>query len=336
MSGHIQIQVKDESSEKKYFTQLPNILLRMGFSPYVITYYLVLKSIAGISPTKTCFMCQSEIADMVGCTPRHLRKMDAILEKSYAELGGKPLIIVKRQTNDKGEKMTNAISIVDIWVESITAFEKKITKIQEKKSTTKKVIKKIISAEPRSAPAEPRSAPAEPRSDIIRTIEKEISKKNENNNVRNRSSDISEPTVLFDPETFKLPNGDGLSLRMKRSFTKYSREDRQKLHANVAYFQKVVQKGAKITNYEAYLQRCINENYAQKGENSWQNQTYARFIKEEYNLHKMEILNTVVRFKRSEKEPYESISFKLPHLSFADSLEKYIEKHGEKNAYYEK
>lgn len=336
MSDHIQVHVAEESSEKRYFTQVPNILLRMGFSPYVITYYLVLKSIADISNIKTCFMCQQEIADMVGCSTRHIRTMDAILEKPYAEFGGKPLIVVTRQTNEKGEKMTNMIKIVDIWVESITAFEKELAKPRvkkERKSNKKREIKKIISPERSSAPPERGSAPPEHGSDIIRTIEEEIPKKNENNNVRDRSSDISGDIVLFDAKAFTLPNGNKLSLRMQRSIAKYSREDKQKLYSNISYFQDKVRKGVIFDNPEAYLQKCINENYAQKETNVWQNQTYAKFIKEEYNLRGMQILETVVRFKRSEKEPYESLSFRLPHLSFADSLEKYIKKNGEKHAY---
>lgn len=144
-----------------------------------------------------------------------------------------------------------------------------------------------------------------------------------------RSLDENSSIVSFDPETFRLPNGKPLSLRMKQAIAKYSNEDRQRLIANICYFQEQVKKGHPMNNPEAYLQNCIKYNYAQKETNAWQNRMYAIWAKEEYKLRKLEILKTVVRFKRSEFEPPESISFSLPPESFILALERYIENNKE-------
>lgn len=146
-----------------------------------------------------------------------------------------------------------------------------------------------------------------------------------------RSFYEQESIVSFDPETYRFPDGTSISLRMQRSIAKYSPEDRQKLQANVFYFEEQIRKGYAIkTSYEAYLQHCIKKDYASALNIRDRNRLYAQFIKEEYKLYGLNILKTVVQFKRSEKEPFESVSYSLPPETFENALEQYINKNKEK------
>lgn len=159
----------------------------------------------------------------------------------------------------------------------------------------------------------------------IRNDKKEICKRNDINVNEDRSSYQDSEIVLFDPKTFRLPNGENLSIRMQRSLEKYSNEDKAKLNANVCYFLKMVKKGVKMDNPEAYLQNCIKMNYAQKATNSFQNEIYAKFMKVEHKMRGITILKTVVQLKKNYNEPPQSLSYTLPPSSFAAALNNYIE-----------
>lgn len=144
-----------------------------------------------------------------------------------------------------------------------------------------------------------------------------------------RSSHTLDSIVPFDPETYVLPNGEKLSLKMRRSLAKYSGKDRQKLHANVAYFHEQIAKGKKWDNPEAYLQSCIKNNYAQSANNAWQNKLYATWMKEEHQMSSLTILKTVVQMKKNSSEPADSLSFSLSQEAFSEALDNFIRNHKE-------
>jgi len=112
-----QIEIEDLSTEKKFFTQIPNIIYKMGLGPYVVAYYCLLKAIAG--ETGACFISQKNICDMLGCSERQIRLMNAFMSQPFAILGGKPLIKIKHRTDKNGGKTTNLIQITDIWLENV-------------------------------------------------------------------------------------------------------------------------------------------------------------------------------------------------------------------------
>lgn len=144
---------------------------------------------------------------------------------------------------------------------------------------------------------------------------------------QDRSFFEQDSIVSFDPQTYQFPDGSGISKQMQNAIAKYSPDDRIKLQANVFYFEDQLRKGAKPKgSYEKMLQGFIKHNYAQSMSNASRNKLYAQFVKEEYKLHKMNILKTVVQFKRSDNEPYESVSFSLPTETFEATLENYINK----------
>lgn len=155
MSDDQEIHVEDLCTEKQYFSQIPNIIHRMGLGCYVVAYYCLLKSIA--REKSTCYMKQKNIAKMLGCSDRQIRIMNNIMTQEFEILGGKPLIKIKHRKDSSGENLPNIIQVVDIWVENITAIQK----LEEES----KDIKEKFSAELRSGGAEYGSGGAEPGAD---------------------------------------------------------------------------------------------------------------------------------------------------------------------------
>lgn len=322
MSTEQEIQIEDLSNDKSYFTQIPNIIYRMGLGPYVIAYYSILKSIAG--DRATCFMSQKNLALLVGCSDKQISLMNKFMSKPFEILNGKSLIRLKTQKKN-GEYLPNIIQVVDIWSEnmSVIGSKKTIPNTPMPKKVSK--FKKNIPSEPSSPPREPGSPPREPGSDKEETIEEDLSNNNDINVNLDRSSYICDSIVSFDASTYVLPNGKNLSLQMQRSIAKYSEDELYKLRSNIAYFEDQVKKGIKPNDtYEKWLQACIKYDYASKQNNSDQNKLYATFIKEEYKLSNLTILKTVLQMRKNAIEPPHSISFSLPVKTFTDALDNFI------------
>ena len=160
MSDDQEIHVEDLCTEKKYFSQIPNIIHRMGLGCYIVAYYCLLKSIAG--DKNSCYMSQKNIASLLGCSTRQIRLMNDFMAKPFAILSGKPLIKVTHRKDENNESIPNLIQVVDIWVENVMALGSKTpipkTPMKQKLST----IKEKFSPEPYSAPPEPGAIPPEP------------------------------------------------------------------------------------------------------------------------------------------------------------------------------
>ena len=157
------------------------------------------------------------------------------------------------------------------------------------------------------------------------TIIKDL-KDNDNVRDRDRSFENLESIVSFDPETYLLPNGKSLTLRCQRAFKKYYGPDRAKLLANIEYFEEQMKKsGCSIADQEKYLQKCINQNYAGKEVNRWQNRMYAEVMKEESKLYKFQILKTCIQFYK-EGKLNDSVSFDLPVNTFSDIIDANVKK----------
>ena len=138
-------------------------------------------------------------------------------------------------------------------------------------------------------------------------------------------------TAFFNPRSYRLRNGEPLSLRTQNAFCKYSPNEQERLLANVQYYEEYVDSGGHIKRtHEAFLQHCINEDRAMKKDNSDKNDLYARFMKSEYEAYGIEILQTVVKLKKSEREEPHQISKELPPTTFSNIIENYI------NTYYPK
>ena len=112
MSNNQEVQVEDLSTEKKYFSQIPNIIHKMGLGCYIVAYYCLLKSIAG--DKNTCFMSQKNLSNLLGCSDRQIRLMNDFMSKPFQILGGKPLIKITQRKDENGEILPNLVQIIDI------------------------------------------------------------------------------------------------------------------------------------------------------------------------------------------------------------------------------
>jgi hypothetical protein len=136
-------------------------------------------------------------------------------------------------------------------------------------------------------------------------------------------------TAFFNPRSYKLRDGQPLSIRMQNSICKYSENERKRALANVQYYEEYVDSGQTIkTEHERFLQYCIRDDLAMKKENCGRNDLLARVMKEEYRMNEMEILAKSIRIKKSDHEEPISISKELPHQTFTNILDNYI------NTYY--
>jgi len=146
-------------------------------------------------------------------------------------------------------------------------------------------------------------------------------------NAKPSSSSQAQSAVLFDPVTFRLENGMPLSPRTRQAFAKYKGKDLEKLLANVHYYQHKARTSIKpIDNHERYLQNCVNKNYADGWDGEFRNKLYAETMKGTYNLKDLVIKKTVINFDLKDGQGTQSVSLRLPHSTFTDILDKYIEK----------
>lgn len=141
-----------------------------------------------------------------------------------------------------------------------------------------------------------------------------------------RSFDKSSSTVSFDAETYIFPDGSKISQRMKNCIAKYSPKDREKLRANIFYLESQIEKGIKPKeSYEQWLQGCIKYDYAAKDDLAERNRMYALFMRDVHNLRGIGVMKTVVKLNNFTNEPPKSITLSLPHDSFCDIIDLYVQ-----------
>lgn len=129
----------------------------------------------------------------------------------------------------------------------------------------------------------------------------------------------------FDVYTYKLRNGLELSLRTQRSWAKYKNQDRKNLVSAIQYYEQQFDKGKQIPNHEAYIQKAHKEGYAIKQDNKEINTLWVKYMKEEYDLIKLEILKSYIVLDRglaSQKE----ISLNINNSTFSNILDDYIKR----------
>ncbi len=135
----------------------------------------------------------------------------------------------------------------------------------------------------------------------------------------------NQSTVLFNPKEYVLQNGEKLTLRTARAFDKYSGKSKERLIANVKWYESQCQKGVEPkTTHEKFLQWAINSNMASSETFLWQNEIYAKVMKEQYNLRGLNILKTCVHVNKFNGNRPESIDLRINPECFAEMLKDYI------------
>ncbi len=113
--------IKDESSNHKYRTELPNLIYEIGLTPALIGVYSALKRAAG--DNGQCTKSEKTLSNKLFISKKTLHGLIVQLCEVNSFLG-KSLIILTNRFSEHGDKDTNAITIVDIWPENYSFFTK--------------------------------------------------------------------------------------------------------------------------------------------------------------------------------------------------------------------
>ncbi len=138
--------VDEETTDHKYRTEIPNIVMEMleleFLSPYDLVVYTVLKKIAGDHGKSTCSI--PTLSKKCGCSENRVRDSLKNLEK-HIEFIKLPLIRVYEEFDEKGSAAPNKITIVDIWRKNGDYYKEKYPLKKELDGSNKqpRVIKKF-------------------------------------------------------------------------------------------------------------------------------------------------------------------------------------------------
>ncbi len=115
--------LKDENQDHKYFCILQNILSYIGLNAYERSLYWAIKESCG--GTGICTKSHETLCQMSGMGLTKLKETIKSLSLINVLLG-KPLIIVTARFKESGDKAPNEITLVDLWVDNISHFQKNI------------------------------------------------------------------------------------------------------------------------------------------------------------------------------------------------------------------
>lgn len=116
-----EIEIKDESSNHIYRTELPNIIFEIGLPPQLIGVYATIKRAAG--DNGYCSKSEKHLAEPLSITSKTLRSHISQLEEINPFLK-KPLLKIKKRVSEHGDRDTTLITIVDIWPDNYKFFTK--------------------------------------------------------------------------------------------------------------------------------------------------------------------------------------------------------------------
>lgn len=112
-------RVTDEGNPRKYRTEIPNIVLTLGLTPYELTLYVHLKRTAGADGI--CWKSTATLARETGMSSGMISKAKLSLQRVIEPLT-KPLIIVSDEVNQKGGKPNHSITVTDVWLQNMAHF----------------------------------------------------------------------------------------------------------------------------------------------------------------------------------------------------------------------
>jgi Helix-turn-helix domain len=111
--------IKDESSNHKYRTELPNLIFELGLSPTAFCLYSAIKRCAG--DVGICTRSTTNLAKLANMSPRTLqRTLPELLEIN--KFIKKSLVNLTPRISDCGDQDTNELTINDIWPENAQYF----------------------------------------------------------------------------------------------------------------------------------------------------------------------------------------------------------------------
>lgn len=114
-----QYEIKDQSSNHHYRTELPNIIFDIGLSPQLLGIYSFIKRCAG--DHGKCMRSHGTISKQLNISRKTLIKFLNELSEVNPVLN-KPLISIEKRISQHGDKDTSVITINDIWPENYRKF----------------------------------------------------------------------------------------------------------------------------------------------------------------------------------------------------------------------
>jgi hypothetical protein len=317
----------EKEPKNEWFTITPNYIERSNINPYEARIYTRIKSVAG--ETGYCTLGIKTMAYELKMSKNTVKKYLHKLETPYACFGNRPLIIRESQMKDSGADDTYLITIVNVWDLNNEAYEKMCHEKEQRKQ--EKILNLSIKKQNRRGQAVTREGssrdPKEERYEEERSFS--FSNENDKGGAGGESYEQSPPDyrscdqdrdIVFNPKTYRLLDGNLLSIRMQRALAKYS--DKALVLDNIKYYENHAKNSkTPILFHEKFLQYCLSENHAMKEVYRSQNQLFAKLILTEKKVYGMIVLKTVVKFKD------ESISLKLPPEQFKKTLEHILNRH---------
>ncbi|RMG99245.1 MAG: helix-turn-helix domain-containing protein [Chloroflexi bacterium] len=121
--------IQEQSNERKYWTQIPNIVYELGLSPYALALYNIIKRTAG--QNGACWRSARTLAKDCNMSPSTVSKAKQELAQPFDLLDGKPLIVIQEMRahpgtnkNKPGGRPYHHITIVDIWDQNMAYFSR--------------------------------------------------------------------------------------------------------------------------------------------------------------------------------------------------------------------
>jgi hypothetical protein len=116
----VSVKVQDSGDLRHYRTEIPNLVLTLGLSPFELALYVHLKRTAGDGGR--CWKSTVTLAEETGMSAGMVSKAKEGLERPRKELAGKPLIVVAEEANPNGGKPRHVITLADVWPENVSRF----------------------------------------------------------------------------------------------------------------------------------------------------------------------------------------------------------------------
>ena len=109
-----QFEIDEEYCPHHNRFETPNILTFIKISDSEFRLYSTLQAIAG-GDTAACWMTMENLAIRMNCDIRHIRSAKKLLAQPRSDLDNLPLIRIKKRYDKNGFRITDLITIVNIW-----------------------------------------------------------------------------------------------------------------------------------------------------------------------------------------------------------------------------
>lgn len=106
-------EIIHENQEKKYFTQIPNIICLLGLDPYEFRLYFEYQKVAR-SNTGSSYWRNKVLAENCGMSERKLQECKLKLSQKF-DLLGCPLITIQHRKKPDNTWDSDLITVIDIW-----------------------------------------------------------------------------------------------------------------------------------------------------------------------------------------------------------------------------